>query len=107
LLWGTGEDLQAVYDHGLFAASTCHDDRRAGTVTRLRLGHWDPSPCAAAQAQSLWGERTPQASQIVARPPARRPAAGLVRDEQCGRFATLHRASYQAHSAQGRRDRCP
>src|SRR4029077_6912371 len=50
---------------------------------------------------------TPQASQIVARPPARRPAAGLVRDEQCGRFATLHRASYQAPRAQGGRDCCP
>jgi hypothetical protein len=76
----------------LLAEYTCHDDRRSGTVTRLRFGHWYPSPFAAAQAQSILVERTPQDSQIVARPPARRPAAGPVRGKQLGLFATLHRA---------------
>jgi transposase InsO family protein len=93
LLWVTGEDLQAVYDHVLLAEYTCHYDLRSGTVTRLRLGHWYPSPFAAAQAQSILVERTPQDSQIVARPPAqRRPAEGPVWDEQLGLFAALHSA---------------
>jgi len=92
LLWVTGEDLQAVYDHVLLAEYTCHYDLRSGTVTRLRLGHWYPSPFAAAQAQSILIERTPQDSQIVARSPARRPAAGPVRGAQLGLFAALHSA---------------
>jgi len=93
LLWVTGENLQAVYDHVLLAEYTCHYDLRSGTVTRLRLGHWYPSPFAAAQAQGILVERTPQDSQIVARPPAqRRPTAGSVRGAQFGLFAALHSA---------------
>ena len=93
LLWGTGEDLQAVSDHVLLAEYPCHYDRRSGTVTRLRLGHWYPSPFAAAQAQGILVERTPQDSQIVARPPARpRPAAGPVWGEQLRLFAALQSA---------------
>ncbi len=93
LLWVTGEDLQAVYDHVLLAEYTCHYDLRSGTVTRLRLGQWYPSPFAAAQAQGILVERTPQDSQIVARPPARRrPAEGPGWDEQLGLFAALHSA---------------
>jgi hypothetical protein len=93
LLWVTGEDLQAVYDHVLLAEYTCHYDLRSGTVTRLRLGQWYPSPFAAAQAQRILVERTPQDSQIVARPLVRRrPAAGPVRGKQLGLFAALHSA---------------
>lgn len=51
VLWVAGEDRQAGYDHVLLAEYACHADLRAGTVTRLRLGPWYPSPFAAAQAQ--------------------------------------------------------
>lgn len=83
VLWVAGEDLRAVYDHVLFAEYACHDDLRTGQVTRLRLGQWSPSPCAARQAQSALLERTPQASMIVSRPPAvQRPTASPWRAEQ-------------------------
>jgi hypothetical protein len=87
-LWVTGEDLRAVYDHVLLAEYACHYDLRTGTVTRLRLGQWYPSPFAARQAQGALLERTPQDSMIVSRPPAvRRPAASSLRAEQLGLFA--------------------
>jgi transposase InsO family protein len=88
LLWVAGEDLHAVYDHVLLAEYACHYDLRSGTVTRLRLGQWYPSPFAAAQAQGTLLERTPQDARIVVRPPAgRRPAGGVLRVEQLGLFA--------------------
>jgi hypothetical protein len=87
LLWVAGEDLRAVYDHVLLAEYTCHYDLRTGTVTRLRLGQWHPSPFAARQAQGALLERTPQDSVIVARPPAvRRPVLGPGRAEQLRLF---------------------
>jgi transposase InsO family protein len=87
-LWVAGEDLRAGYDHVLLAEYACHYDLRTGTVTRLRLGHWYPSPFAAQQAQGALLERTPQDSMIVSRPPAvRRPAAASLRAEQLGLFA--------------------
>jgi transposase InsO family protein len=87
LLWVAGEDLRAVYDHVLVAEYTCHYDLRTGTVTRLRLGQWHPSPFAARQAQGALLERTPQDSVIVARPPAvRRPVLGPGRAEQLRLF---------------------
>ncbi len=83
LLWVAGEDLRAVYDHVLLAEYACHYDLRTGTVTRLRLGQWYPSPFAARQAQGTLLERTPQDSMIVSRPPAvRRPAAYPLQAEQ-------------------------
>jgi len=87
-LWVAGEDLRAVYDHVLVAEDSCHDDLRTGTVTRLRLGQWYPSPFAARQAQGALLERTPQDSMIVSRPPAvRRPAMERLRAKQLGLFA--------------------
>jgi transposase InsO family protein len=87
LLWVVGEELRAVYDHVLLAEYACHYDLRTGTVTRLRLGHWYPSPFAARQPQGVLLERTPQDSVIVARPPAvRRPTLGPERAEQLGLF---------------------
>jgi Homeodomain-like domain/Integrase core domain len=87
-LWVAGEDLRAVYDHVLVAEYSCHYDLRTGTVTRLRLGQWYPSPFAARQAQGALLERTPQDSRIVVRPPAVRwPAAASLRAEQLGLFA--------------------
>ena len=83
LLWVAGEDLRAVYDHVLLAEYACHYDLRTGTVTRLRLGQWYPSPFAARQAQGTLLERTPQDSMIVSRPPAvRRSAAYPLQAEQ-------------------------
>jgi len=88
LLWVAGEDLRAVYEHVLVAEYACHYDLRTGTVTRLRLGQWYPSPFAARQAQGTLLERTPQDSRIVVRPPAgRRPAASALRAEQLRLFA--------------------
>jgi len=88
LLWVAGEDLRAVYDHVLLAEYSCHYDLRTGTVTRLRLGQWYPSPFAARQAQGALLERTPQDSMIVSRPPAvRRPAMERLRAKQLGLFA--------------------
>lgn len=87
LLWVAGEDLRAVYEHVLVAEYACHYDLRTGTVTRLRLGQWYPSPFAARQAQGVLLERTPQDSRIVSCPPAvRRPATSL-RVEQLRLFA--------------------
>ena len=87
LLWVAGEDLRAVYEHVLVAEYVCHYDLRTGTVTRLRLGQWYPSPFAARQAQGVLLERTPQDSRIVSCPSAvRRPTASL-RAEQLGLFA--------------------
>lgn len=61
---------------------------RTGTVTRLRLGPWYPSPFAARQAPGVLLARTPQDSRIVARPPGvRRHAAGVLWPEQLGLFA--------------------
>jgi len=83
LLWVAGEDLRAVYDHVLLAEYTCHYDLRTGTVTRLGLGQWYPSPFAAWQAQGVLLARTPQDTRIVARPPTvRRPAVSSVQVEQ-------------------------
>jgi len=88
LLWVAGEDLHAVYDHGLLAAYHGHYDLRTGKVTRLRLGQWYPSPFAARQAQGALLERPPQDSVVVSRPPSvRRHAAGPIRAEQLGLFA--------------------
>jgi transposase InsO family protein len=93
LLWVAGEDLRAVYDHVLLAEYACHYDLRTGTVTRLRLGQWYPSPFAARQAQGMLLERTPQDSRIVVRPPAvRRPTASPLRAEQLGLLATSQSA---------------
>jgi hypothetical protein len=87
LLWVAGEELRAVYDHVLLAEYACHYDLRTGTVTRLRLGHWYPSPFAARQVQGTLLARTPQDSMIVSRPPAvRRPAVSALRAEQLGLF---------------------
>ena len=87
LLWVAGEDLRAVYEHVLVAEYVCHYDLRTGTVTRLRLRQWYPSPFAARQAQGVLLERTPQESRIVSCPSAvRRPTASL-RAEQLGLFA--------------------
>jgi integrase-like protein/Homeodomain-like domain-containing protein len=86
-LWVTGEDLRAVYDHVLVAEYTCHYDLRTGTVTRLHLGHWYPSPFAAGEVQGTLLERTPQDSLIVVRPPSgRRPPGDALRIEQLGLF---------------------
>ena len=86
-LWVTGEDLRAVYDHVLVAEYTCHYDLRTGTVTRLHLGHWYPSPFAASEVQGTLLERTPQDSLIVVRPPSgRRPPGDALRIEQLGLF---------------------
>jgi transposase InsO family protein len=86
-LWVTGEDLRAVYDHVLLAEYTCHYDLRTGTVTRLHLGHWYPSPFAASEVQGTLLERTPQDSLIVVRPPSgRRPPGDALRIEQLGLF---------------------
>ena len=88
LLWVTGEELRAVYDHVLLAEYACHYDLRTGTVTRLCLGHWYPSPFAARQAQGVLLKRTPQDSRIVVRPPTvRRPAVSSVQAEQLGLLA--------------------
>ena len=87
LLWVAGEELRAVYDHVLLAEYTCHYDLRTGTVTRLRLGPWYPSPFAARQAQGALLDRTPQDSVIVTRPPAvQRPVLGPGQAEQLGLF---------------------
>jgi hypothetical protein len=87
-LWVAGEDLRAVDDHVLLAEYACHYDLRTGTVTRLRLRQWYPSPFAARQAQGALLERTPQDSLIVSRPPAvRRPAMERLRAKQLGLFA--------------------
>jgi transposase InsO family protein len=92
-LWATGEDLRAVYDHVLVAEYTCHYDLRTGTVTRLHLGQWYPSPFTAGQGQGTLLERTPQDSLIVVRPPSgRRPATAAVQAEQLGLFAGLQTA---------------
>jgi transposase InsO family protein len=88
LLWVVGEELRAVYDHGLLAEYACHYDLRTGTVTRLCLGQWYPSPFAARQAQGVLLERTPQDSRIVVRPPTvRRPAVSSAQAEQLGLLA--------------------
>jgi hypothetical protein len=88
LLWVAGEELRAVYDHVLLAEYACHYDLRTGTVTRLCLGQWYPSPFAARQAQGVLLERTPQDSRIVVRPPTvRRPAVSSVQAEQLGLLA--------------------
>ena len=93
LLWVAGEELRAVYDHVLVAEYTCHYDLRTGTVTRLRLGQWYPSPFAARQAQGALLERTPQDSVIVVRPPAvRLPTAGPGQAEQLRLFVGPRRA---------------
>jgi transposase len=93
LLGVAGEELRAVYDHVLVAEYTCHYDLRTGTVTRLRLGQWYPSPFAARQAQGALLERTPQDSVIVVRPPAvRLPAAGPGQAEQLRLFVGPRRA---------------
>jgi transposase InsO family protein len=85
LLWVAGEELRAVYDHVLLAEYACHYDLRTGTVTRLCLGQWYPSPFAARQAQGVLLERTPQDSRIVVRPPTvRRPAVSSAQAEQLG-----------------------
>ena len=77
-----------MYDHVLLAEYSCHYDLRTGTVTRLRLGQWYPSPFAARQAQGALLEHTPQDSMIVSRPPAvRRPAMERLRAKQLGLFA--------------------
>src|SRR5262245_54963196 len=87
-LWVAGEDLRAVYDHGLLAEYSCHYDLRTGRDPLLRLGPWYPSPFAARQAQGALLQRTPQDSLIVSRPPAvRRPAMGRLRAKQLGLFA--------------------
>ena len=92
-LWVAGEELRAVYDHVLVAEYTCHYDLRTGTVTRLRLGQWYPSPFAARQAQGVLLERTPQDSIIVVRSPAwRRQGAGPGQGEQLGLFAAFQSA---------------
>jgi transposase InsO family protein len=86
-LWVTGEDLRAVYDPVLVAEYTCHYDLRTGTVTRLHLGHWYPSPFAESEVQGTLLERTPQDSLIVVRPPSgRRPPGDALRIEQLGLF---------------------
>jgi hypothetical protein len=88
LLWVAGEELRAVYDHVLLAEYACHYDLRTGTVTRLCLGQWYPSPFAARQAQGVLLARTPQDSRIVVRPPTvRRPAVSSVQAEQLGLLA--------------------
>jgi transposase InsO family protein len=93
LLWVAGEELRAVYDHVLLAEYACHYDLRTGTVTRLRLGQWYPSPFAARQAQGALLARTPQDSMIVSRPPAvRRSAMGRLRAKQLGLFAASQSA---------------
>ena len=92
-LWVAGEELRAVYDHVRVAEYTCHYDLRTGTVTRLRLGQWYPSPFAARQAQGVLLERTPQDSIIVVRSPAwRRQGAGPGQGEQLGLFAAFQSA---------------
>jgi len=92
-LWVAGEDLRAVYDQVLVAEYACHYNRRTGTVSHLRLGHWYPSPFAARQAQGTLVERTPQDSVVVTRPPAvRRPAASPLQAEQLGLFIALQSA---------------
>jgi hypothetical protein len=88
LLGVVGEDLRAVYDPVLLAEYACHYDLRTGQGTRLRLGQWYPSPCAARQAQGALLERTPQDARSVSRPLAvRRPTAAPWRAEQLGLFA--------------------
>ena len=90
LLWGAGEELRAVYDHVLLAEYACHYDLRTGTVTRLCLGQWYPSPFAARQAQGVLLERTPQDSRVVVRPPTvRRPAVSSLHAEQLGLLAAF------------------
>jgi len=92
-LWVAGEDLRAVYDQVLVAEYACHYNRRTGTVSHLRLGHWYPSPFAARQAQGTLVERTPQDSVVVTRPLAvRRPAASPLQAEQLGLFIALQSA---------------
>ena len=72
-------------------ATGAHSRLRTGTVTRLCLGQWYPSPFAARQAQGVLLERTPQDARIVVRPPTvRRPAA--VQAEQLGLWATVQSA---------------
>jgi len=93
LLWVAGDELRAVYEHVLLAEYTCHYDLRTGTVTRLRLEQWYPSPFATRQAQGALLERTPQDSVIVVRPPAvRQPAAGPGRAAQLRLFVGPQRA---------------
>jgi transposase len=88
LLWVTGEELRAVYDHVLVAEYTCHYDLRTGTVTRLGLGQWYPSPFTARQAQGVLLERTPQDSRIVIRPPTgRQPVVSSRQATQLSLFA--------------------
>src|SRR5262249_61844604 len=92
-LGGAGGALRGVYAPVLLAEYSCHYDLRTGTVTRLRLGQWYPSPFAARQAQGALLERTPQDSRIVVRPPAvRRPTASPLRAEQLGLLATSQSA---------------
>lgn len=93
LLWVTGEELRAVYDQVLLAEYTCQYDLRTGTVSRLGLGQWYPSPFAARQAQGVLLERTPQDSVIVVRSPAgRRQGTHPGPNEQLGLFAASQHA---------------
>jgi hypothetical protein len=91
-LWVAGDDLRAVYDHVLVAEYACHYNLRTGTVTRLRLGQWYPSPFAARQAPGTLVERTPQDSVVVRPPAVRCPAAASRGTEQLGLFRGLHSA---------------
>jgi hypothetical protein len=83
LRWGSGQDLRAVCDQGLFADYLCHYNLRTGKGTNLRVSPWYPSPFAARQAQGVLLERTPQDSVVVYHPPSvRRQAALPLQAEQ-------------------------
>lgn len=82
-----------MYDQVLLAEYTCQYDLRTGTVSRLGLGQWYPSPFAARQAQGVLLERTPQDSVIVVRSPAgRRQGTHPGPNEQLGLFAASQHA---------------
>jgi hypothetical protein len=85
-----GQELRAVFDHGLLAEYHCHDDRREGKVQDLRVSRFYPSPFASRQQQGALIERNPRESVVVYRPKALiRQAARPWRAEQLWLFTRL------------------
>ena len=93
-LWVYGQELRAVFDHGLLAEYHGHDDRREGKVQDLRVSRFYPRPFASRQQQGALIERNPRESVVVYRPKALiRQAALPLRAEQLWLFQRLQIAS--------------
>jgi hypothetical protein len=85
LLWASGEQLRAVFEHVVLAEYRCHYNWRARKVTDIRQGMFYPTRFPSSQGTLL--PLTPQECRVVYRArSSRRRARRLSPAQQLGLF---------------------